>query len=232
LVEARPTPTCRVVAIGDDVRLRERHHDAGRHERSLWLRDTERGERPRHRPLARRARGAGRATARGTEFVGTASVDTLGEWATEIRRLTGGGAIDVEHLCHADGETEHWGTVDGERYYFRCFYDAVILAAAEERPVDVHTASPDGTVVEARAVSSGELSVGPEGAVFSLGLGTDAYERSGGDPTLQDGYASICPYVKAFPDRGAYEQWADTVPAATVAMPLAGATDVAGAPVD
>ena len=166
------------------------------------------------------------------EFVGTASVDTLGEWATEIRRLTGGGAIDVEHLCHADGETEHWGTVDGEQYYFRCFYDAVILAAAEERPVDIHTASPDGTVVEARAVGSGELSVGPEGAVFSLGLGTDAYERSGGDTTLQDGYAAICPYVKAFPDRGAYEQWADTVPAATVAMPPAGATDVAGALVD
>ena len=32
-----------------------------------------------------------------------------------------------------------------------------------------------------------------------------------------------------FPDHGAYEQWAETVPAATVALPLAGATDVASA---
>ena len=31
-------------------------------------------------------------------FVGKESIDTLGEWATEIRRLTGGGAIDVDHL--------------------------------------------------------------------------------------------------------------------------------------
>ena len=89
--------------------------------------------------------------------------------------------------------------------------------------------SPGGTVVEARAVGSDELSVTPEEAVFSLGISTNAHEKSGGNPTLQDVYAAICPYVKAFPDRGAYEQWADTVPAATVAMPLAGATDVAGA---
>ena len=162
-------------------------------------------------------------------FVGEESIDTLGEWATEIRRLTGGGAIDVDQLCHTDTETEHWGDAGDERYYFQCFYDAVILAAVEERPVDVHTVSPGGTVVEARAVGSDELSVTPEEAVFSLGIGTDAHEQSGGNPTLQDGYAAICPYVKAFPDREAYEQWADTVPAATVALPLAGATDVASA---
>jgi len=162
-------------------------------------------------------------------FVGTESIDTLGEWATEIRRLTGGGAIDVDQLCHTDTETEHWGTAGDERYYFQCFYDAVILAAVENRSVDIHTVSPGGTVVEARAVGNDELSVTPEEAVFSLGIGTDAHDQSGGNPTLQDGYAAICPYVKAFPDREAYEQWADRVPAATVVMPLAGATDVASA---
>ena len=162
-------------------------------------------------------------------FVGGESVDTLREWVSEIRRLTGGGAIGAEQLCHTDGETEHWGSVADERYYFRCFYDAVVLAAIEERPVDVHTASPGGTVVEARAVGSDELSVTPEGAVFSLGIGADAYEQSGGSPTLQEGYAAICPYVRAFPDRESYERWADAAPAATVAMPIAGATDVARA---
>ena len=64
-------------------------------------------------------------------FVGKESIDTLGEWVTEIRRLTGGGAINVNQLCHTDTETEHWGDAGDEWYYFQCFYDAVILAAVE-----------------------------------------------------------------------------------------------------
>ncbi|NHN41286.1 alkylmercury lyase [Halorubellus sp. JP-L1] len=162
-------------------------------------------------------------------FVGRASVDTLGEWAMHVRRITPGRSIAVEQLCHADAETEHWGTAGGERYHFQCFYDAVVLAAIEDHPVDVHTESPGGGVVEARAVGSESLSVSPESAVFSFGIANDARERSGGEPTLEDGYAAICPYVKAFPDYDAYERWADHVPAATVALPLSGATDVANA---
>ncbi|WP_226023904.1 organomercurial lyase [Halomicrobium salinisoli] len=163
------------------------------------------------------------------DFVGRESVDTLGEWAAEIRRFAGDGTVDIDQLCRDDGGTDHWGTVDGERYHFRCFYDAVVLAALEERPVDVRTVSPGGTVVEAHADGRGELSVTPGAAVFSVGIATDAGERSGGDPTLEDGYAAVCPYVRAFPDREAYEQWADDAPAATVAMPLSGATELADA---
>lgn len=165
-------------------------------------------------------------------FAGVESVDTLGEWTSEIRRRTDGRALDVDQLCHADAETDHWGEVGDERYYFRCFYDAVVLAAIEERPVEVHTESPGGSVIEARAVGSEVLSVTPEDAVFSFGIDPDADERSGSTPTLQDGYAAICPYVKAFPDREAYEQWSETVPVATVATPLAGATAVARALAD
>lgn len=162
-------------------------------------------------------------------FVGSDSIDTLREWTSGIRSHTGGGAIDSEQLCHTDTESEHWGEVGKERYYFQCFYDAVILAAIEERPVDIRTVSPDGTVVEAQAVGSVELLITPKETVFSFGIELDAYERSSGSPTLQDGYAAICPYVRAFPDHTAYEQWAETVPATTVALPLAGATDVARA---
>ena len=165
-------------------------------------------------------------------FVGGDSVETLTEWANEIRQRTGGGSIDVNELCHADEETAHWGDVDGERFHFQCFYDAVILAALEDRTVDVHTVSPEGAVVEARTVGNEELSVMPETAVFSLGIALDAHERSGGDPTLQDSYAAVCPYVKAFPDRDAYKAWADEVPAATVATPLSGATAFARALTD
>lgn len=157
-------------------------------------------------------------------FVGKESVDTLAEWASEIRQHTGGGSIDVNDLCHTDEETDHWGDVDGERYHFQCFYDAVILAALEDRAVDVHTVSPEGTVVEAQADGTEELSVTSETAVFSLGIALDAHERSGGNPTMQDSYAAVCPYVKAFPNREAYKVWAAEVPAATVATPLSGAT--------
>ncbi|MFA1612516.1 organomercurial lyase [Halobellus rubicundus] len=161
-------------------------------------------------------------------FLGVGSVDTLNEWSALIRGQTGG-AISADHLCHTDEETGHWGEVDGERHHFQCFYDAVVLAALTDRPVDIHTVSPGGTAIEARAVSGEDLSVTPESAVFSLGIASDAHERSGGAPTLQDSYAAICPYVKAFPNRDAYEQWADEVPAATVATPLSGATAFARA---
>jgi hypothetical protein len=165
-------------------------------------------------------------------FLGRDSVQTLAEWASEIRQRTGGGSIDVDQLCHTDEETAHWGDVGSERFHFQCFYDAVILAALEERTVDVHTVSPEGAVVEARAVGSEELSVTPETAVFSLGIALDAREQSGGNPTLQDSYAAVCPYVRAFPDRDAYKAWADEVPAATVATPLSGATAFARALTD
>lgn len=165
-------------------------------------------------------------------FLGRDSVATLAEWATEIRQRTGGGAIDVTDLCHTDAETAHWGEINGERFHFQCFYDAVILAALEDRAVDVHTVSPAGGAVEARAVGTEELSVTPATAVFSLGIALNAHEQADGDPTLQDSYAAVCPYVKAFSDRDAYKAWADEVPAATVATPLSGATAFARALTD
>ena len=165
-------------------------------------------------------------------FLGTERVETLAEWVTAVRSETGGGSIDVDELCHAGDATDHWGEVDGDRYHFRCFYDAVILAALEDHPVEIHTVSPDGRVIEAQAVEvtgTEELQMTPTDAVFSFGIGTDALHRQGGSPTLEDGYAAICPYVRAFPNREAYAAWAEDVPAATVALPLSGATAVASA---
>jgi hypothetical protein len=161
-------------------------------------------------------------------FVGTESVTTLREWVTEEREQTGGGSMSLEALCHSNESTDHWGEMDGERYHFACFYDAVIMAAIADETVDIHTKSPDGTVIEARSLGGADLSVTPETAVFSFGISTDVVTGADG-PTLQDGYEAVCPYVKAFPDREAYEEWAVRVGAATVAMPLAGATEIASA---
>jgi hypothetical protein len=157
-------------------------------------------------------------------FFGVESVATLEDWSDQIRRQTGGGSIEVGDLCHADSPTDHWGEIDGERYHFQCFYDAVILAALEDRPVQIQTVSPGGEVIRASADQPAELFVTPSSAVFSLGIAHDAYEQTAGDPTMADAYAAICPYVKAFPDRESYDAWAADAPAETVAAPLSGAT--------
>ena len=159
-------------------------------------------------------------------FFGDASITTLEDWVAELRRRTGGGSIGTEDLCHADGETDHWGELDGTRYDFQCFYDAVALAELTAAPVDIHTTSPDGTDIEARATGDGDLLTTPSTAVVSFGVATD--ESFGdGEPTLEDAYAAICPSVRAFPTRNAYEQWATRTSAATIGMPLSAATAVA-----
>jgi alkylmercury lyase len=161
-------------------------------------------------------------------FFGTEPVETLGECAARFQEHFGGGAT-VEDLCSTDEETGHRATVGDETHHFRCFYDAVILAALEERPVDIRTESPDGTVIDARALGGEALEVEPVDAVFSFGLDDSGVE---GEPTLEDGYAAICPYVKAFPNREAYQEWANTASAPTVGLPLAGATEFASALID
>ena len=162
-------------------------------------------------------------------LLGAEPVETLEEWIAAVRRRTGGGPIAVDDLCHAGEETAHWGELDGTRYHFRCFYDAVLLAALAERPVAIRTESPDGTVIEARAAGTADLTVDPETAVLSFGVDDSVEPPSNGEPSHADVYVAVCPYVRAFPDREAYEQWADSVPAATVAIPLAGATELAAA---
>lgn len=165
-------------------------------------------------------------------LLGADAIETLGDWIDAVRRRTTGGPIRVEDLCHANEETGHRGELDGDTYHFQCFYDAVALAALADEPIDIRTESPDGTVVEARANGTDDLSVTPETAVFSFGVADAVEPPADGEPDHADVYAAVCPYVKTFPDRRAYERWAETVPAATVALPLEGATEIAAALVE
>lgn len=163
-------------------------------------------------------------------FLGRDPVATLGDWALEIRDRTDGDAISVADLCHAERETAHRGTMDGDRYYFACFYDAIVLAALTDGVVDIRTRSPTGDSVEVRADGATVLSTTPDGAVASFGIDESVDPPEAGDePTLQDAYAAVCPYVKAFPTEAAYERWAERVPAATVGMPIAASVDLAAA---
>ncbi len=165
-------------------------------------------------------------------FLDGATVETLDDWVTEVRQRTGGGAIEVKDLCHERAETDHWGDLDGERYYFTCFFDAVLLAAVTDRRVNIRTESPAGTVIEATATGDGELSVDPPGTLVSFGIATTADTAPDQEPTHEDVYESMCPVVNAFPTPQAYEQWTETVAASTVAVPLEDATELAAALVE
>lgn len=155
---------------------------------------------------------------------GVESIETMGEWAAEIRDATGGVAIRVEDLCHASAPTGHSGETVDETYHFQCFYDAVVLAAFVEEPVDVHTESPRGVPIEAAVDPDESVTTRPPNAVVSFGVSDHVEEAADDQVSHADVYAAVCPYVRAFPDRSAYREWAATVSAATFATPLASAT--------
>ncbi len=164
--------------------------------------------------------------------LGEPPMATLEAWLAAVRERAGDDEIGVDQLCHADGETPHVGRLDGEVYHFRCFYDAVVLSALVDDPVDVRTESPDGATIEATALGTDDLRVTPETAAFSVGVADGVTPPTNGDPEPNDIYGAVCPHVRAFPDRAAYERWADGVPAATAGLPLAGAAEVAAALVE
>ena len=165
-------------------------------------------------------------------LVGDDPVETLGAWVAEVRHHTGGGSIAVDDLCHTDVDSPHRGELDGETYGFRCFYDAVVLAALADEPVDIRTESPGGVEIDATAAGTDDLRVAPPDAVFSFGIDAAVEPPDDGTPSASDVYEAVCPYVQAFPDAAAYESWAESVEAATVAIPLGGTTAVAAALVE
>lgn len=165
------------------------------------------------------------------QFLGQKPVTTLDEWARALRQQVGG-PLSIEELCTTDQETDHWGTVGDERRHFLCFYDAVILAALSPDPVEIHTQSPDGSVIEARAVGTELVDVTPPDAVFSIGIKPNRKPLSDGSRSLEDAYTAICPFVKAFPDVKSYEHWAESVSGATVGLSLDGAAKFAAALVE
>ena len=160
-------------------------------------------------------------------YLGVDSIPTLDAWTRALRTVIGDGPITVEALCLTSEDTPHRGVMDGDTYHFACFYDAVILAAIADQPVDIRTKSPDGVEITARAQESDVLDVDSPEAVFSFGIDRHVDPPTGDDPSMAVGYESICPYVKAFPTAEDYYSWASTVPAPTVALPLAGATGLA-----
>lgn len=159
--------------------------------------------------------------ARGLGQLLGAPVESFADFASAVGNATADGSLAVADLCHAAGETPHRATVDGEEYRFRCFYDGLVLAHLADEPAEIRTESPEGDRIEIHASPDGGVDVTPSGAAVSFGVAADAPASADDGPAPADLYGAVCPYVRAFPDREAYERWAADTDAATVGVPLA-----------
>jgi len=143
------------------------------------------------------------------------------------------GAGDASGEDDAGGDTGSDGGRGADwSHYFRCFFDAVALARLVGDPVAIRTESPTGDRIDVRATRDG-IDATPESAVLSFGISADVdAPLDGSTPVPAAAYEAICPSVKAFPDRSAYERWAAAVDAPTVGLPLAAGGPIVRALVD
>lgn len=125
-------------------------------------------------------------------------------------------SVGIDNLCTAS-TSRHEARIDGDRRYFHCVLDTVLLPFVRpgETPVEVRSASPQSEEVVELTVSRDDLEVRPHAAVMSFGL---ADELSVPDAAVVDpttAYTSLCPYINAFPSRAMYEKWDGKTPEAT-----------------
>lgn len=156
---------------------------------------------------------------------------TLADWTDETTALLADAefSLGVESLCVTDA-SRHEARVGGDTEQFQCVLDALLLPfLVEDSPVRVRSECPaTGGVVEMEATTD-RVTANPASAVVSLGVATDAGRPDDvTDAVGEFGYAAFCPYVNAFPDETAYEQWNDeTTNAAAMALTPAEAHAIA-----
>lgn len=183
---------------------------------SGWIGDTSVQTAPLPRPVAHEM-----------ERFLTTEVDHFGDVLQGVRSAVGTNGLAVEDLCHVEDSSDHTAETGTETFNFRCFYDGIVLATLVDSPVEVHTVTPGNKEVHLATRDGSELAVEPSDAVMSFGVASDQPVPADEVPGPRDAYEAICPYVKAFEDRAAYERWAETAPAATVGLPMDRALPIA-----
>lgn len=119
----------------------------------------------------------------------------------------------TRHAVHVGDTVEH----------VPCLMDALIVAIrVETDPVDIYSKSPGGGETIHFRLTGDELSVTPESATVSFGLGLkesadadwDSVKDSLNDPDSP--IPTVCSVINAFPDSEAYERWAAGITEAAV----------------
>lgn len=148
---------------------------------------------------------------------------TLDEWAeaTADRLDAAGVTVGVDELCTAT-ESRHEARIGDERWQFHCVLDALVapFVLDDAETAEIRSECPaSGEIVEID-VGTDHVSVAPTSAVVSLGLAADVEPPEAVTETVTAyGHETFCPYINAFPDETAYEEWDAATPEA-VTMPV------------
>lgn len=153
----------------------------------------------------------------------TGRPETLGEWASAMADVVEREDISMrpEALC-TTSHSPHKAEFDNETQHYRCVQDTFLVPYLSEGvdTVYITTESPvSGDRIEITASDDG-IDVDPSGAVMSIGVADDVTETAADTGSQTLAYDTICPYGHAFSDREEYEEWADSVAAATMVAPL------------
>lgn len=160
----------------------------------------------------------------GTELAAAMNLEscpaTLGDWARALGRFAEREEIEISRdvLCTTT-QSPHRAEFNDQIQHYQCVQDAFLVPYLVDavNTVDVTTESPvDGTRIDITAGTEG-IEVDPPGAVMSIGVAADA---AGTTETVSAAYDKICPYGQAFPDRSAYQTWAESVDAVTMVTPI------------
>lgn len=143
--------------------------------------------------------------------------ETLHEAFAVVDELLAAGArVDDMYRTEPTRHAVHLGeTVE----HVSCVLDAMIVALARNgRPVEIQSEPPDGGETVRFQVTAQEIQVTPESAVVSFGIANEDIT----DPTVFtepiDKAVPLpsCSVINAFPNSGAYEQWAGDISHAVV----------------
>ncbi|MDX1744713.1 MAG: organomercurial lyase, partial [Halobacteriales archaeon] len=137
--------------------------------------------------------------------------------------------IDPDVLCSCE-KSPHKATVEGKVEYYRCVQDPIFLPflSADVEEVAVHTASPvSGSSIEL-TVTPTAIEVEPAETLFSFGVKADVEEPPAAQSPIL-AHEAFCPYGHAFVSREEYDNWASTVDAYTMVIPVETMYDLARA---
>lgn len=139
---------------------------------------------------------------------------TLADWVGLLDDLVDDWPPAVDELCHtADGK--HRADAGAQSFRFACVLDAMLLPFLHGEDTTITSQVPGGDELTVHVTKTDVT--GPTDAVISFGAVGRPPE---GDVTPAHAYGTICPYIHAFPDQAAYEEWADGVEGATIPLSL------------
>lgn len=159
---------------------------------------------------------------------------TLGTFVEDVRRSAKGTdlwPIELDNLCLVSGDSRFLLRDGEETYAFRCVLDVLMapwLLPDSDGPFEVESTTPDEDATITAELAGTDIDVNPEETVMSLGAARAIAQQPDGGFVPAVAYAQLCTYINAFPNRAAYEAWAEETPeAATMALPLTEGFDLA-----